>query len=323
MAKVTQKSGLAGKLGPAGQKAVIEHKDEPVNFGGGGDLPDGINAGVAQLVDCRFDQYKDGSMQGEYFFLAAGVVIAPEVHDNVRVAGLRTQIMEPMCDTPDRSRKTISEHVAWVLNEMRKLGVDTSSLGIDDLEPAAAALKGESPHFRFRTWKGKKQTTGPFANQEPRVQEQWKGSCEFDGEATTAVEDHSVEAVPDDEVEAAASGDVDIAALGKAADAGDEDASATLEDLANAKGIDAGEIATWVEVAEMLLAEGEPVAADETTTPKKGEIWYYKPPKAKKYAECEVTAVFDKAQKVNIKNLDTQESYKSIEFDKLKADNPA
>ena len=161
MAKQTVKSNLAGKLGGSIKPTEIE-----VKAAGGGRLPAGIENGVAELVDCRVSQYKEGKQQGEYFFLAAGVVINPDgskspwLHEGTPVDGLRTQIMEPLCDTPDRggekARKTAQEHYEWVVNEIAKLlGKKPGEkfwIDVDDLESVCEQVKEQKPTFRFRTF---------------------------------------------------------------------------------------------------------------------------------------------------------------------------
>ena len=168
MVKKTKAGGLVAALGSAGKKAFKNHRDDDVNFGAGGDLPEGIEAGVAQLVDCKFSKYEKGDNKGQYFFYAAGIVVSPETHNGMHIVGLRTSIMEPMCDTPNRSRKTVEEHIGWDQNEMKKLGVDLSENDIEDLEAIAGELKESKPHFRFRSWKG--DPTPEYPN--PRVNEQ-------------------------------------------------------------------------------------------------------------------------------------------------------
>lgn len=242
MAKRTTKGGLAAKVGVAGKKAVKQHRTDDTNFGGGGDLPPGIEGGIAQLTSCYFSQYKDGTDNaGEYFWRASGVVMEPTVHGNVRVQGLYTSMMEPMCDTPNRSRKTVAEHVAHVLNEFRKFGVDTSELELDDLEDTAAALAEEKPFFRFRTWQG--EATEQFPD--PRVNEQWKGACEYEGEGV------AVEAVVDETEEGE-----EEALDGEAADAEDADAQAAITAAATAVGIDPNDYELWTEVVTAIEEAG-------------------------------------------------------------------
>lgn len=182
------KSALVAKLGDKIRKAHEAHKGDETEYSSFGELPAGIEGGIAQLVDCKFDVVKEGKDNaGEYYFYAAGTVMEPkEFTDSEgnlhRVEGLRTSITEPIYDTPNRkSRKTVDDHLAFVLNEMRKLGVDTSSIGAEQLEDVCEQLKQLKPFFRFRTWKGQAETTGPYAGKEPRVQHVWNGCCDYDG----------------------------------------------------------------------------------------------------------------------------------------------
>lgn len=325
MARSAGKVKLADKLGPKAAKAYESHKNDEINYGGGADLPDGIEGGVAQLVECKFDEYKDGAMKGKLYFLAAGIVVQPVTHNGIHIQGLRTQIgPEPLCETPTRGRKTLDEHIEWVQNELKKLGADLSETTLDDLDSVVEALKEEQPYFRFRTWKGKATKQYP----DPRVNHQWRGACEYDGEAAAddVVEDEEAAEEPEDEAVAEEeAGEEDLTALAEAADNGDDEAQAKLEKLAEAQGIDATEIATWAEVAAMLEdgseggSDAEPEEEGEAQAPpEKGEVWYYKPPKARKLVECEVTAVFASKEVVNLKNLDDGKTiYKSVPWSAL------
>lgn len=346
MAKQIAKSGLAAKLGPQGQKALDTHKNDETVYSAGGNLPAGIEGAIAELVDVKFGIYKEGKHKGEYFFMAQGVVREPKtvrVDDGfsvsadgreVPIEGLRTSIgPEALCDTPEKtgekSRKTLDQHLQWTLNELRKLGLGTAELSdVANLEASAQALKEAGVMFRFRTWKGAKQTTGPYANREPTVQHQWLGATEHSSEDAALdgsgdVEDNSGEASDDEGTPFDPAETVDLTALGEAADGGDADAASQLNDLASAQSIDANEYATWAEVAELLSGagegEGETESTEELPEPEPKEVYYYKPPKASKGIECEVTAKFAKSKTVNLKNLDdNKRMYKSIAWSDLK-----
>lgn len=216
MAKQTGQSALLAKLGERGRKAHEQHKSDETTYSNMGELPGGIEGGIARLVDCKFDTYKKGNNVGEFYFYAAAVVVSPQDFNGQRVAGLRTTIMEPLHDTPTRKRATLADHIEWVYNELRKLGVDTSSISFEDLETVAAALKKSGPYIGFRTWKGDKQeivarggkywvgdksypteaaakAANPFAGKEPRVNHDWLGLRDYsdDGDAADAVDDSS------------------------------------------------------------------------------------------------------------------------------------
>lgn len=340
MAKVQQKSSLAGKLGTAGRKAVEAHKDDDTEFDTGGRLPAGLEDVVCQLTKCYFAQYDKGANKGEYYFRASGVVVAPSevtVDPNGRVAdkgvkkkieGMQTSIMEAMCDTPNqKSRPTTEDHMAWVLNEMRKLGADTKDVSVDDLEELAQSLEEEAPYFRMRTWKGEptKQYPNPFLN------EVWQGQVDFeasDADATQEVVDESGEVEEQNEEATEEEGgeeEVDLEALGSAADQEDEDSMATLTELATEHSLDPNEYETWAELAAVLseaMGGGEEEAAEEEpaeeVVPEKGEVWDYVNPKTKKKVNVEITAVFPKNKTVNAKNLEDNKSvYKAIPWDKL------
>lgn len=335
------KSNLIGKLGAQLAKAHEAHKADETVITGGGDLPAGIENGIAKLVECKFDVYKQGDMKGQYFFYAAGVVVAPRDHDGVPIEGLRTSIMEPLCDTPTRTRKTLDQHLEWIYNELRKLGVDTSSFGYDELEGVCQALKEDGPHFRFRTWKGQKQTTGQYANQEPRTQHQWGGKVEFadDGDAAGGVDDQtgttSAAEPATNDVDPADLDQSDLDSLAKRADKGDEKAALLLSEMAQQHGVTEEEIqntGSWVEVAELAKAADQggdeskgSEDEEEEFLPEIGDVYKYAPidPKTKKVGklvEVEVKAVNPGAKTVDLENISNRKlKYMKVMFEKLES----
>jgi hypothetical protein len=211
-------SSIMNKLGEAFRKAWNAHKDDDVEYSSFGELPPGINGGVAQLVECKIDLYKEGQNQGEPYFYAAGVVVMPVEHtyrypsdapaQTVRVEGLRTSIMEALCETPGKTRASVEEHLAWVINELKKLGLVTGDINPNDIEAHLQGLKTAQPYFRFRTWKadperleerngeffvfsGKRRKGGPYASEEEAKENHkyldkdgltnhsWSGWCEY------------------------------------------------------------------------------------------------------------------------------------------------
>lgn len=353
----TGKSGLSAKLGDRLRKAHEAHKGDETEFSNFGELPAGIENGIAQLVDVKFAEYKTGDLKGQYFFMARGVAKFPEELAGQKVAGLYTQIgPEPLCDTPQRaSRKTLDDHLAWVYNELRKLGIDTRTLAVDNLETVATMLVKAQPHFRFRTWKGKKQLTGPYAGQEPRTNHDWGGLVEVqedigpgDGVAdhTTSpppapkpngkhptgstgggptalggkpVPTPSPEPEPEPAAEYTDQGDVD--SLLERANGGDEDAISELVRLAVAAGheesaVEAAE--SWEAVAEMV--KGGAGAADDSGITV-GAVVTHTPvnPKTKKPGKsvrCEVVAVT--GDTATLKNLeDGKTQYKAVPLGSL------
>lgn len=196
MAKQTTNSGLIAKLGDKLRKAHENHKGDDVKYDANGGLPSGIETGVAKLTSCKFGIYDKGDNKGQYYFMARGVVIEPTFVGKTPTAGLQTMIMEPMCETPTRSRKSVDDHLDFVYNEMRKLGVNMEDADPEHLEEMAEAITEAAPYFRFRTWQGAEATTGPYAGKKSRVQEVWNGMIagyepEGDGDG---VEDETEEA---------------------------------------------------------------------------------------------------------------------------------
>jgi hypothetical protein len=174
------KSGFLAKHGDRARKAFDAHKGDATEYSSFGDLPAGVE-GVAQLVECRLTQVKEGKKNaGEWLFYAAGAVKQPIEFEGQRLFGRRTSITCPLYDTPDRQgRKTLEDHLVWVANELRKLGVDTAEMDVEEIPDTLAAVKEAAPHFRFRTWKGDKQTQGRYKDQEPRVQHFWEGIVDW------------------------------------------------------------------------------------------------------------------------------------------------
>lgn len=315
MAKKTATSGMAAKLGDRLTNAWEAHKNDETVYSGGGELPDGIEHGIAELRSCKFGIYKEGDKKGEYFFMAAGVVLEPKVHNGIPVEGLRTQIgPEPICDTPKANgkRKTLSDHISWVRNELSKLGVDAASVAGNDLENVAALLEQAKPCFRFRTWKGK--PSPQFPN--PRTNHTWNGLVDYTAAPTDDVEDNSGQEEAGEEAGEAE----DLAALGSLADADDGDAQRRLTELAKAAGIDPEKIATWSEVASMLEAGGgeEAGPAEDRPAPKEGEVYSFTPKGASKAVDGTVTAVFEGSQTVNMKDLSDGKVHRGIAWAGLK-----
>lgn len=241
------KSKFAQKVGSRGAKAHKAHKADETTTDAGGSLPAGIEDGIAKLKSCYIGYYDKGDNKGEPYFRAAAAVVEPKKHEGRNVEGLETSIMEPLHDTPGRKRETFDDHYAWVLNQMRLLGVDTSSIDFEEIESAMEALQEEAPLFGFRTWKG--EATKQYPN--PRVNSVWSG----------LVDDYEMseddDGMSDDDDTDDADEDVDPTELAILADDGDEDSAATLTTLAADAGIDPDEYDSWSDVAEALTGSDD------------------------------------------------------------------
>lgn len=215
----TTTSNLFARLTQRAAQAHEQHKHDEPQIGNAG-LPAGIEGGVAELREIKLGEYQSGELKGELYFLAAGVVKHPREVNGTPVEGLRTQIgPEPLCDTPTAKgdRKKLADHYAWVLNQVRILGVDTKDTKIQDLERVFTALRQAKPHFRFRTWQGAPvnvipangrwqavrrgdvlgtfpteqaaRAAYPWADRESRVNHEWNGACSWTDPETSPVED--------------------------------------------------------------------------------------------------------------------------------------
>jgi hypothetical protein len=375
MAKV-KKSALANKFG----SALANHANDETDYGTQfGNLPPGIGSGVAKLVEAKIGQYKKGKNEGESFLYLAGVIVSPKSHtfaprvfangkiqslppETVITAGMRTSLMVPLCDTTkkdkDGSEVTVDtdENVATALNELRKLGADTSS--VDGEEAFVALLEAiveEGPFFKFST-------SGSDPNKDyptPRTWENWHGSKgledyaveDADDDVTEAEEEEEAEEIPDVEEEAEEAEEEaedtdgpDNAQLAIAADRWEKkkrkgpgkDAADELTKRAKGCGLDPAEYDSWAAVVEAIEGgNGEPVEDDEEeeaeeaeeeaeeeeeaepVEPSKGDVGMFRPKGAKKDIEVEVTKVVKKTQACDLKRLDDGKVYKDIPWDRV------
>jgi len=208
------------------------------------------------------------------------------------------------------------------------LGVDTTELEFEDLEDTVKALKDSDIKIRYRTWKGEKATTGPYAGREPRVQEVWLGAISSNGQAesaTTTTDDVDDQGDDDKEAEpakkSAVSEDTLIRNLAEAADEGDVKSQKKLSTMAKQAGIDPDAVDTWSEVADQMLGGAEASddgGAEDEVVPEKGSLVKYKPAGSKKSVECEVRLVDEDEKTVTLKNLDDGKTlYKNVAWDEL------
>jgi hypothetical protein len=328
------KSALAAKIGEKGRKSHEAHKAEPPKTGGGGDLPGGITGGVARLTKCGFSEYGTGDNKGQPFFMAMGVVVEPTEY-----AGRHTKVGPiGLCDTKNSEGKVtpFDDNYAKMLNEFKLLGIKTETIGFDDLENVASALETEGPHFRFNTSEGKPTEKYPT----PKVWENWRGRCEYNGEVQSGVEDNSGDgSVPVKEEDLPFGDGLDM--LAQDAEKGDKAAQTTIGERAEAAGVaeESGKASTWeasVEIireAEKSAGNGEAASEDASEEPTKPdpvkkEMYYYKSARnktetAKQYnsrkaVEVEVLSVDQKARTVKLRDVDTQKEIKeAVDFDDL------
>jgi hypothetical protein len=317
------KNVLAKLKAGGASKAFDGHKSDETKFGAGGDLPDGIEGGIAKLTEAKLDLHKEGKNKDKPYMMLTGIVVSPKTHNGLNVEGLRaSKIIGLYAVGQGKSAKTQDDQIGVALNEMRKLGIETKDLSLDDWEDALNALLQEGPYFRFRTWKG--EATPQFPN--PRVNVEFRGKCEFteNGEGTEPHLEDSTESAAEEGQEAEpAEGDEDWAALGELADGGDTDAATKITAKAEELGIkdEAEGAENWTAAGVLIvetLAGGAPEGGDEGEPtpepwkPKKGDFYDYKKPGARKAVSYEVTAVF--AETVNLKAVEGGEVLRAVKW---------
>ena len=288
-------------------KAFDAHKSDETDFGGGGSLPAGIEGGLAQLTDAALGLYKPGTKNaGEPYFRFGAVVLAPKVFEGQVTAGVQISKIVSLCDTGTGTAypKSFDENFAKLLNELRKMGVDTKTITFNQLPQIGQALKQQKTVFAFRTWKMEVSKDNP----NPMVQLDFKGK--FDGDVPTGdseVTDNTGSGdTGSDEGTTAAGGDEEsrIRDLAAQADDGVTEAIQELAAIGNTVGVDVQPFGTFSEAGEAIVevmnsgsaadaAEGgdEGEAADEAWTPTVGQKVLYKPAGAKTATTHEIISV--------------------------------
>jgi hypothetical protein len=247
--------GFLTQMGGRAAAAFNKHKNDQTRVGNAGP-PEGIENGVARVIEVKIGQYKEGQNKGKPFFMARASIILPVTHNGVKVQGRQfSNPPEPLCETPGATRKTIDEHVDYVMNFLRVLGVKTAGAEVKtdaDLErwilASCAALTKQKPHVLYRTWKGRKATEGPYKGREPQVRVDWLGVCEAPKDVGGAVQGTVDRGAPSANGAAMTAAVADAEAGAAAGDAADEGAGYT----------DAGDIDSLLE-----LAQGDDDAAVE------------------------------------------------------------
>lgn len=295
MAMQTAQSGLARKYGGRLDAAVKAHAADETDFGFQ-QLPPGIRNGVAEVTKCYFDEYKSGTNKGEYYLRMEAVVLSPVMHrlpdgSMMKIAGMTTSIMRPMCETKNSEGKITPQdaNVAEAMNEFRKLGVETAQVQTGaDLEVLAAAADQAVPPIR--TWfSTSERVPRPGTNDKPGVWENWNGSKGLEDwtppeDAAAGVVDEtrtpeSVGAVATNGHHSTATRPVaaagpasltqpgaysdegsinaaDVDALVEKAESGDNDAANDINDMAKKLGVfdQTKDLQTWAEAGEVIKA---------------------------------------------------------------------
>lgn len=342
------KKKAAGGLKAKVRKHVAEHKGDETNYGLV-DLPGGIKNGVARLQTITFGTYREGTNNaGEYYCRMQAVVKEPDSVQGdpekgsartIPVKGLFTSQMEPICDTEVKSGRragetiTTGDHVGNILNEFRKLGLNTEEYDDDDLEEMAKDLENAKPYFRFSTsWRDDDDhSKGTWEN--------WDGDRGMEGyeppsddeeepeeEEETEEEEEGTEEEEGGEEAEEEGGEDDLNALAAAADDDeDQEAQARLTEIASEADIDVNDWETWADVVAAIedAQEGEGTEDEEgddeeEVIPNKGDVFYYKPKGKRSKVQCEVSLVNKTKQTVSLRNTeDNKTIYKQVAWDQL------
>lgn len=297
MAK-TKANPLKERLDKAIQRHAADETDWGQDFSS---PPPGISGGVAKLVDAKIGEYKSGNYQGQKYLYLAGVIVSPKRHtflpryiDNgklmvgqpttVETAGMRTSIMVPLCDTVNSMGKTTSddENVERALNELRKLGADTSELATEeDLLGLLEDLKASGQFFKFSTTASEPTLQFPT----PRVWENWLGNrgledyeeeevqneVEEEEEETEEADAEEFEPEETSEEEPEEEDERDTMQLAADADKGDEEAAMIVAERAQGCGLDPEEYETWVDCALAIEGGGKSLKKKKAKPVKKEE----------------------------------------------------
>ena len=332
MAGRTKKSGLLGS-------SLKKHANDETTYGlDFSNLPGGITGGVAKLVEAKIGVFKTGDNKGEKHVFLSGTVVEPKKAMNevkawkddrvvtvsnteMEVEGLFTKQTLPLCEVTRKNGDVVEldDNVESALNEVRKLGGEDCTEGIEspeDLIEVLNSLKGEDIYFKFSTTASDPSAEYP---DKPRIWHNWRGSTDYVEDDDDSTVDDTEDDDDDDDDD---SEEFSLLELGKRADDEDESCQLKLQELAEKAGIDADDYPKWSEVAEALESddddeEDDPEDDDEPVTPKKGEVFKYKPPRARKATDSEVMAVFSGKETCNLKNLDTGKTYKGVAWGEL------
>lgn len=341
--KNVAKSSLFSKLGKSLVEMHNELKDSEITYSNFGDLPGGIENGRAQLVDAHFGEFKDGDNKGKLFFMAQGIVVSPKTimdpatGEEVEVAGKYTKIgPEALCETPNArgKRKTLKAHMAWLYNELGKLGVNRAAINPQKFEETLALLVKAGPIFKFRTWKG--QATEEFPN--PKVTHFWDGLAKAseNGEAAPAVDDTTAEATNEEETPVSADEPQqfdetnDLSGLAEKAEAGNVKARKELADAAIAAGYTQDDVENadnWAAVVEMVNnpqteggeGEGTSEAAPGWAKDDMAKLMVAKDPKDPRKGKklVDVLVVKVDGDKADVKDMTTNKVIKGVKLELL------
>lgn len=171
---------LMKELGQEFVKAHEQSKNVKAKTSNRSELPSGLR-GIAQLNDIAIKKISQGKDAGKVMFYADATILDPVEYQGIPVKGRRTQISEPLYATPTRKRKTIKDHLDFVYEHLKMLGVPVEKLKPSEIETAIAALKAKKANvfIAFRTWKPPEATEGNYAGREPWLMQFWDARVDY------------------------------------------------------------------------------------------------------------------------------------------------
>lgn len=295
---------LMKELGQEFVKAHEQAKNVKAKTSNRQELPSGLR-GIAQLNDIAIKKIKQGKDAGKVMFYADAVIQEPTEFGGRVVKGKYTQISEPLYPTPSRKRKTLKEHLDFMYEHLKMLGVPVEKLKPSEVDLAIKTLKEKKANIfiSFRTWKPPVATEGQHAGKESWLMQFWDERVEYkkkdatqtavrnnlpsEPEPTVSIEEPEPEAVdpfnPENPADVGPDGpepiDPDMLDQGdiyslaqRADDSQDLDASNRLMEMAMNAGISKEQAtkgtSSWKELADLIANASKPSANGTPSTPK-------------------------------------------------------
>lgn len=256
-----RQSPIAPRLDKELNGEFLNHKDDEVTFGSGSDLPAGINGGIAQLIEMKIDEHKDGDNKGKLFLYIAGTVKVPYDVNGVKVQGLRAMKTYKLYAN---NQVTKDQAIQKALNAIKQFLGDPGEVfkGVSKFSqiiPIMEAIKADAPHFRFRTYSFTPPAPPGGEAPDPMVVTEFRGLTEFDDSATGNGEViDKTTGTPSDNGEAQGSEEDWDAVLASAND-NDGEAQTKLQDTCKTMGMldkDVEDAASWEDLVAYIKSGG-------------------------------------------------------------------
>ena len=294
-------------------------------------LPDGIRGGIAKLTRIDFDLVKEGDNKGKQRCYCHGVLCEPVEHDGFKLEGKMVRPSGNIVLDDDKdfkgNERSFEDNVKRCEERLKYLGFPTEEFDelFDDTLDYFNNID-EPMYFKFRTWKPEGSDMvltlleGPATDYEgAEASDDVQDDTESDEEA-----DEEAEEEADDEPAPVTA--KQLRAYAKSADDGNSKSETPIVQAAKEAGVDFEDpkYANWAAVVEAVLSavesgpdgEAEEADADEVE-PSVGDVFGYRPPRARKDKECEVMKVLKSKQVVTLRSIEDDAEYSSVPFKSL------